>query len=294
MNKPFGRCGLTLCATAALLFTNHALAGETNDASGAQATPPVDIGFGVRFGSDYIFRSQTQTDGKPTVQGYIEGRFFDWFYAGIFMSNVRFPASPWGLSDPALEIDYSVGLRHTWDKFSLDVGFAYFTYPGQLKVGALGNGLPATDINMWEITAKPSFVIADIVTVGGVLSWSPDFSGTGAPQTYLAGTLRVELPKPTSFGDVSWYASGELGYQWLGTTDLKSLYIPDSDLPDFTVWNVGVGIVYKSATLDLRYWGSTLRNGPDSSCFMATSINNACGDRFVATLSFDTSLLALK
>lgn len=294
MNNPCGRYRLICCATAALLYADHALAGENNSASHAPATPPVDIGFGVKFGSDYMFRSQTQTNGKPTVQGYVEARLLDWFYAGLFASNVRFPAYPWGLSDPALEIDYFAGLRHTWDAFTLDAGLTYFSYPGQTRVGALGDGLPANDMDMWEVSVKPSFVINDIVTIGGVFGYSPDYVGTGAPETYLAGTLRVELPNPTSFKDWSWHASGELGYQWLGKTDFGSIYIADSDLPDFTVWNVGVGFVYKSATLDLRYWGSTLRNGPDRSCFRATSIDNACGDRFVATLSFDTSLSALR
>ncbi|MCV9940666.1 TorF family putative porin [Boseaceae bacterium BT-24-1] len=255
--------------------------------TGLPASPAVSIGYGVKFTSDYVFRGQTQSYGRPAVQGYVEGRFLDWFYAGIFMSSVSFPSHPWGLSNPALELDYSVGLRHTWDKFTLDLGAMYYTYPGQIAVGALGGGLPATDMNMWEFAVKPSFAISEDVTIGGVLGYSPNFVGTGAPETYLAGNVKINLPKIPSFEAMTWYVSGEFGYQWLGRTHLNNAFIADVDLPNFAVWNVGVAFSYKNTTLDLRYWGSQLKNGPGKSCFVATSMANACGDRFVASLSFD-------
>lgn len=286
-----------LAATLAVSMSGPALAADSAAPAAdtpPPATPAFDIGFGVKFSSDYMFRSQTQTDGKPLVQGYAEARFIDWFYAGLVMSNVSFPADPWGLSDPPLEIGYFAGVRHTWDQFSLDVGFIYFDYPGEIRPGTLGHGLPTNSMGFWEIAAKPSYAINDTITIGGVIAYSPDFVGTGAYDTYLAGTIKLNLPNPTSFKEWSWYVSGEVGYQWLGKTDFKNAYIADLDMPDFTVWNAGVGFVYKSATFDIRYWGSTLRNGPDRSCQKATSISNACGDRIVATLSFDTSLSALK
>jgi uncharacterized protein (TIGR02001 family) len=248
---------------------------------------PFSVGYGVKFTSDYMFRGATQSDGKPAVQGYVEGRLFDWFYAGFFISSVSFPANPWGLSDPAAELDYFVGARHTWDRFTLDVGAMYFTYPGQIAVGDLGGGLPATDLNMWEVAVKPSFAFNDSVTVGGSLGYSPDYVGTGAYETYLSGNIRVNLPPLVEVEGANWFASGEVGHQWIGTTDLKSSFIPDANVLDFTNWNAGIGVTYKSATLDFRYFGSTLKNGVGGSCFSVTSMTNACGDRFAVTLSFD-------
>lgn len=249
--------------------------------------PVISVGYGVKFTSDYVFRGQTQSDGRPAVQGYVEGRFFDWFYAGVFMSSVSFPSDPWGLSDPAVELDYAVGLRHTWDRFTLDVGAMYYTYPGQIHEGELGGGLPVSNMNMWEFAVKPSFAINEVVSVSGYLGYSPNFVGTGATETFLSGGVRINLPQLPSLDEVTWYTSGELGYQWIGRTDLKNAFIPDADLPDFAVWNVGVGFTYKNTTLDFRYWGSELENGAGKSCFAATSMTNACGDRFALSLSFD-------
>lgn len=267
-------------------FAADQIANSETAVSGP-AAPAITVGYGVKFTSDYVFRGQTQSDGRPAVQGYVEGRFFDWFYAGIFMSSVSFPSDPWGLSDPALEMDYAAGLRHTWDSFTLDVGAMYYTYPGQIDVGALGGGLPVSNMNMWEFAVKPSFAINQDVSINGYLGYSPDFVGTNAPATYLSGGVRINLPEFPSLKEVTWYTSGELGYQWLGRTDLQNAFIPDADLPDFAVWNVGVGFTYKNATLDFRYWGSELENGAGKSCYAATSMTNACGDRFALSLSFD-------
>lgn len=292
-SSPFKRSMTwTTCVAASvyLSFVGHGVAADPTievPETNAPIASPFSFGYGVKLTSDYIFRGQTQSDGKPAVQGYVEGRFFDWFYAGIAMSSVSFPSQPWGLSDPAVELDYFAGVRHTWDRFSLDVGALYFTYPGQIAVGGLGGGLPATDMNMVEFAAKPSFAINKDVTVGGTIAYSPDYVGTGAPETYLAGNIKVMLPPIVEVEDVSWFASGEFGRQWLGTTALNSASIPDSNLPDFNVWNVGLGVTYKNATLDLRYWGSTLDNGSSGKCFAVTSMSNACGDRVALTLSFD-------
>ncbi len=256
----------------------------------APEPPPFDVAFGVKLGSDYIFRGITQTDGNPTVQGYAEVRAWDWLYAGLFMSNVDFPASA-GLTDPAAEMDFYAGIRHTWGAFTGDVGFVYYYYPGQANVYTYGAGLPANDINYWEVYFKPTYAINDIVTVGGNLYYGNSYAGTGASEVYLSGTLKINLPNYTSYKDWGWYISGEVGYQWLGTTDLNNIFLSNYTLPDYATWNVGLAFTYKAMTIDLRYYDSDLSS---SQCFTIAGLSNACGDRYVASLSFDTSLLALK
>lgn len=288
--NPIRRVGLMalLCSLPALDASYAADKAATEEAGKQEAAAPeFSVGYGIKFTSDYIFRGQSQSDGKPAVQGYVEGRFFDWFYAGIFMSSVSFPSDPWGLPDPAVELDYSFGLRHTWDSFTLDVGALYFTYPGQIGVGDLGGGLPVSNMNMWEFAVKPSFVVNETLSLNGYLGYSPDFMGTRASETFLSAGVRINLPQVPSLDEVTWFTSGELGYQWLGRTDMKNAFIPDSDLPDFALWNVGVGATYKNATLDFRYFGSQLENGAGKSCFAATSMTNSCGHRFAVSLSFD-------
>lgn len=260
----------------------------------APATPDFDVAFGAKFATDYIFRGITQTDGNPTVQGYAEVRAWDWVYAGLFMSNVDFPQSA-GLTDPTAEMDFYAGIRHTWGNFTGDVGFIYYYYPGQANNGTYGAGLPANQINYWEIYFKPSYVINDIVTIGANLYYGDSYAGTGASETYLSGTLKVNLPNYTSNKDLGWYLSGELGYQWLGTTTLSTQYLlaggSNVALPDYATWNAGIAFTYKAATLDFRYYDSNLSS---RQCLAIAGLSNACGDRYVASLSFDTSFLQLK
>lgn len=256
----------------------------------APEPPPFDVAFGAKFGTDYVFRGITQTNGNPTVQGYAEVRAWDWLYAGLFMSNVDFPSTA-GLTNASAEMDFYAGIRHTWGGFTGDLGFVYYYYPGQTNVGALGNGLPANDINYWELYFKPTYVFNDIVTVGGNLFYGNSYAGTGASDVYLSGTLKVALPNYTSNKDWGWYVSGELGYQWLGTTNLGNALVANISLPDYATWNAGVAFTYKAATVDFRYYGSGLNN---NQCLAISGLSNACGDRYVASLSFDTSFLALK
>ena len=97
------------------------------------------------------------------------------------------------------------------------------------------------------------------------------------------------------------YLSGEYGHQWLGTTD--AFYL-NTALPDYNTWNVGIGFTYKVFTLDLRYSGTDLSK---EACNAITSDFTAklnpstgtfqskwCGDQFIAKLSADVTLGALK
>lgn len=263
----------------------------------APEPPPFDVAFGVKLTSDYVFRGLTQTNGNAAVQGYAEVRAWDWLYAGLWMSNVDFPASA-GLTDPTAEMDIYGGIRHTWGAFTGDIGFLYYYYPGQAAVGSYGGGFPSNKINYWEVYFKPTYVFNDVVTVGGNLYYGDSYAGTGASDVYLSGTLKINLPNYTSNKDLGWYLSGELGYQWLGTTSLSNQYLLAGNrnytLPDYASWNAGVAFTYKAMTLDLRYYGSELSEGPGNTCFTVTGLNNGCGNRYVASLSFDTTLLGLK
>jgi uncharacterized protein (TIGR02001 family) len=77
--------------------------------------------------SDYIWRGQTQTWGKPAVQAGIEADHASGFYAGFWGSNV---SSHW-LPNANLETDWSLGFRNTFmTDFKYDVGGTYIYYPG--------------------------------------------------------------------------------------------------------------------------------------------------------------------
>lgn len=314
MNKFAVVAASMLLAGAASIGTASAadLSAKPVKAVAPEPTPLWDVAFGVKLGTDYVFRGISQTDGNPTVQGYAELRLFDWVYAGIFASNVDFPpviatpAGPFftGLSDASAEIDLYGGLRHTWGGLTLDLGFVYYYYPGEIAVNSLGAGVPGTNVDYWEIYFKPTYVINDVFTVGGNLYYTDSYAGSGSDGTYLSGTAKVDFTKWSTVPGVGFYISGELGYQWLGQTSFNNIFLADVQLPSYTTWNVGVAFTYKAATLDLRYYGSTLSEGPGfvsgvgfapfGECGVISGLPGVCGDRFVASLSFDTSFNALK
>jgi hypothetical protein len=119
------------------------------------------------------------------------------------------------------------------------------------------------------------------------------------------------------------YVSGEVGRYWFGTTDSfyctagavaqcgsanaafpnGTLYPFGVPLPDYTTWNVGVGLTWSVFTVDVRYYDTNLSEGD---CNVLTSDFNAtfnpgnisainpggfgskwCGQTFVVSLKAD-------
>ena len=96
-------------------------------AAPAVATPDWTFPSSIGMVSDYIWRGQTQTWGKPAVQAGIEADHASGFYAGVWGSNV---SSHW-LPNANLETDLSVGFRNAFaTDFKYDVGGTYIYYPG--------------------------------------------------------------------------------------------------------------------------------------------------------------------
>ncbi len=140
--------------------------------------------------------------------------------------------------------------------------------------------------------------------------YSPNFLNLGAHGEYLSGTAKYVFPAFAS--GLGMYVSGELGQQWLGTTDPfygTATFPLGVKLKDYMTWNVGVGFTYKVFTLDLRYSDTNLSKG-DCNAFTGdpgasgtsnvTAINPGglgsrwCGAAFIAKLSADLTLDSLK
>ena len=114
------RASAALClACASFGATSPALAAEGESAWSV----PVSLG----FVSDYIFRGQTQTWGKPALQFSAEAAHTSGVYAGFFASNV---SDHW-LPGAAVEMDFYGGYRgKIADTVGYDAGLIYYTYPG--------------------------------------------------------------------------------------------------------------------------------------------------------------------
>jgi len=283
------RSKLLLSAIAALAATT---ASAADLASGKKAPPapvyvsPWDFTVGAGLTSNYLFRGISQSDNKPSVNANAEIRytFNDMLtaYVGTAGSSVKLTNQD---ASPSLEWDVMGGLRGTFGSFGVDVGAVGYIYP---SFRTDGNVIFPTNPTWWEGYVKTSYAVNDSITLGVNAFFTPSYLDTSANGTYLAGTAAVKLPYDFAI-------SGEIGYQWLGTTDAQHApYSARRNLPDYTYWNVGASYTYKIATLDLRYHDTSLSKskcsditGPTNGVFTPTGVSSKyCNAAFVATLSF--------
>ncbi|GLK57278.1 uncharacterized protein (TIGR02001 family) [Methylopila capsulata] len=264
---------LALGASFALAGAGQASAADLSapETMVTEVTPLWDVAFGVAFMNDYRSRGISNSDKEFAVQGYAELQALDWFYAGIWASNVQFAD---GSTDPAAEVDLYGGVRHTFGALTLDAGALYYWYPGE----------DGGETNYWELSFKPSYAITDDLVVSGTFLYGWDIGKSGGDGFYLVGGAKYTLPfQPIT--DVSLYVSGEFGKQWLGKTD--SGFNPR----DYLTWNAGLGGTYKAMTLDVRYIDTDLSK---TECGLNTGNRGYCGSTALVKLSFDTAFSKLK
>lgn len=288
---------------------------------------PWDIAFGAGIASDYNFRGISQSDRKPSVNAYFEPRYNITpdvqLYGGIGGYSIDFP------NRPTAEIDLYGGIRPTFGKLAFDFGIWYYWYPGgqcfnaavvgecAVNAGAFA-GLPngniiKKDVSFVEYFAKLNYAVNDAFGVGIAVYYDPNWLNTGADGTYVSGTAKYAFPSTTFANGMGAYISGELAYYSLGTTDTFYAFAPfvaGVPLPDYTTWNIGLGLTWKVFTLDLRYYDTDLSKGD---CNVLTGDHTAtfnlsnvsainpgglgskwCDATFIAKLSFDATLGALK
>lgn len=322
---------ISIAAAVLAISAGSAFAGDLPSSKSAPIAPvvtvsPWDFDIGATLTSDYLFRGITQSNHQPSVWGRAELRYNvnpNWqFYIGTSAESIKFTNNVFPVGSPAVEIDGSGGVRGTFDKFAFDLGAIGYGYPDsptgtkQIWLTPNASGLP-TPIGLsprnptfFEIYFKPTYTVNDWLTVGLNEFYTPSYLNTGAYGNYFSGTAKL-----SGQGDLSAFAvSGEFGRQWLGNVDsvytTPYTYIgnPSSgQLPSYNYWNAGVSYTWKFATLDLRYYGTSLS---PAQAYILTGIPNAtyvsggnavytqtssyANQRFVATLSFDLTSKDLK
>lgn len=313
-----------LSAVAALAFSAApALAADlpvkAAPAPAPAAEPSVwDIAFGASISSDYLFRGVTQSAHRPSVSAYFEPRYNVTkdvqLYVGVSAETIKFP------NDATAEIDFYGGVRPTFGPFALDFGFWYYGYPGGNCYNSsvagcrsnLANGnVIKKDLSFWEFYGKATYTIGDFA-FGPTFFYSPSFLNSGAPGEYFSLIAKYTAPSSMAIaGEIGWYISGEIGHQWLGTSDAfygVGAFPNGINYADYETWNIGFGFTWKALTLDLRYSGTDLNKGncnaftsdPGASGVASTAINpsgpgsNWCGSVFFAKLSADLTASSFK
>jgi uncharacterized protein (TIGR02001 family) len=247
-----------------------------------------DIAFGALIQSDYNFRGISQSDRGPSVGAYFEPRFKLMpnveLYVGIGGLSVKLPTTP------TAEVDFYGGARFTFGGFSADIGAIYYYYPHETIFATPIR----TDTDFVEVYGKFGYTFNDYFAIGASVFHSPDWLKTGASGTYVSGTAKATAPGGMIAPDVGMYVSGEVARYFFGTPNVGFAVF------DYTYWNVGGGFTYKAFTLDLRYHDTNLSRAEcqamtgDPWAAMAGNNSRWCSSAFVAKLSVDTTLSALK
>jgi uncharacterized protein (TIGR02001 family) len=205
-------------------------------ASVAQADEPPRNAFNgnVTLASDYIFRSQTQTNHKPALQGTLEYAHASGLYVGGFISNVSW------VKDAAvdgmrvrnnLETDLWLGYRNTFgEDFSYDAGLNYYYYPGSYPGG--GYVKPHT----LEAYAQLGWKGLTLRYWYGLSDWFGFAHSVGSQ--YLDLSYNQELAP-------SWTLGLHLGRQHVAHAD---------DALSFTDWRVGLTKAFDSGLLLNAAW----------------------------------------
>ena len=240
---------VTTIAAAAILaaaFSAHAAdMAEGQDV----AAHEWDVSAGIAATTDYVSDGISQTDTNPAVQGYIEATF-GMFYAGVWASNVDFQ------DEADAEVDYSAGLRHEFDKLSVDFGILYYAYYQR----------PAASYDAVEIQLKTSYVLTDQLTLNANAGYLPAWADV------TDDFWNIDAGIECAFHE-KWTASANVGASLLGVSG-----------GDYVWWNAGVSwSPFEHVTLDVRYWDTDIA---DTDCGIA----DTCDARVVATLSVDFSL----
>lgn len=235
-------------------------------------------GFAVEYSgwiaSDYVFRGTTQSNGGPSVGAAVTAVWGNTFYLGVGGAAVDWPATPaFLLSDPSAEIDLYGGFRFSSGKWSFDVGAIYYYYPKEVNFQS----------DFWEIYGIAKYAVSDQLTVGASINYSPDYLKYGFEG--ITGALNFAWTVPTTFTDLSFFVSGDVGRVWLDGVASGGL------VPDYTYWTLGLGWTWKNITLDLRYSDTDLSPGGCTAIWNdhgspGIIANKWCGATYVAKLSF--------
>jgi len=217
-----------------------------------------DIGtFSANVGlfSDYTFRGISQTGNSPAVQGGIDWSHDSGLYAGFWGSNVEF-----GDGEASLELDGYGGYSGSIGKFSYDLGFIYYAYPGASS---------SLEYDYWEVSPKVSYDFG-FATLGATFAYSPDFFGGSGHAEYYEGNVEVPLP-------MGFTANALIGHQ---NIEDNAAFAE----PDYTTWSAGLSFDLGTLHSKLKNLSLTA-NYVDTDISTATCGSNICDARGIVGIS---------
>ena len=162
-----------------LAFACLASLGASTGASADEPHRSLQWNGGAALGTEYVWRGQSLTDGKPSILGEIKLSHDNGAFAGVWAGNVDLGPQ----ADTSAEIDYFVGWVKHIGQVYINTGYLYRQRPSDTQ-----------SLDFQEITASVSydFGVARL-GAGGFYSW--DYF-QGGRSTYSYANLRVPIAKP--------------------------------------------------------------------------------------------------
>ena len=218
------------------------------DAAPAAVEPKPDWTFpgSVSLVSDYIFRGQSQSWGRPSLQFAVEADHKSGLYAGFSAETV---SDKW-LPGANLEADYYAGFRSTLPGIAsavgFDVGAIYYTYPnGDWDQSAFPSKSATLDTAEAYLALSYSWLTLKTgVTLGPYFGWNKNNSGVGIG---FNGDLKAGVTGNTT-GSYYYEADGlyEFFPTWTVNGQIGHQVINNSTGLDITYFKAGVTKAFAS------------------------------------------------
>lgn len=134
---------------------------------------------GAAVATEYVWRGQSLTDGKPALVGELKLTHESGVYAGVWAGRLDLGEG----TDTSVELDYFLGWAKRFDKLSLNAGYLYRQRPSDVL-----------DLDFEEVVASVSYDFGVArVGVGGYYAW--DYF-QGGNSLYRYANVRVPVGKP--------------------------------------------------------------------------------------------------
>ncbi len=183
----------------------------------------------ITLTSDYVFRSVTQTNQDPALQGGVEYAAESGVYVGIWGSNISWLSDASTTLAPissSLELDVYAGYRGKFsDAVSYDVGALYYWCPGDYPAGF-------NNADTLELYAGVTVAASENVSLGAKYSHAAtDLFG----YTNSDGSGYLDLTANIALAD-SWSIGAHTGKQWI---EGNRAFV-------YTDWKLGVNKSFES------------------------------------------------
>lgn len=222
-----------------LILACLASLGLPTIASADESNGPLHWSPGAAIGTDYVWRGQSLTGGKPAIIGEVKVSHDNGVYAGIWAGNLDLGPR----TDTSAEIDYFLGWAKRMGPVSLNTGYLYRQRPSD-----------ALSLDFQEVTASASYDFG-VARLGAGGSYSWDYF-QGGRSTYSYANLSVPIAKPHGVQLIAVATTGHYDFsnRAIGNYNHIDLRV----IAKYNAWEYSVG--YSDTTVDPARSGLLTRN----------------------------------